>query len=151
MKNFFLLISFSILFSSAVLAYPQITSLSMERTPCFGVCPNYKITINADGKIFYEGKKGAPRIGKFEGQLNKKEAQKILKKFAKKNVNKAPNEYKTDVRDVSFLNYYFTINTENKTVKKANYGPAYFESFAKEIDALAEKINWQKAIDNDLE
>ncbi|MBP6456972.1 MAG: hypothetical protein KA275_09630, partial [Chitinophagaceae bacterium] len=141
----------SILIPKTNLACPKISSMTMERTPCFGVCPYYKITLFEDGRIFYHGKKDTPRIGQFEGRISAVEAKRILNKFAKKKVDVAPDEYKFVSRDISLLNFNFIINKKNKTINKANFGPAYFEHLAKELDAIAEKVTWQKAIDNDLE
>ena len=38
---------------------------SIERTPCFGKCPTYKISIYQSGYVIYEGKQHVKNIGLF--------------------------------------------------------------------------------------
>jgi hypothetical protein len=46
----------------------QITEVTLERTPCFGTCPNYKVTLRSDGTITYEGKRFVTMMGTYKGQ-----------------------------------------------------------------------------------
>ena len=50
----------------AISSYKKIT---MERTGCYGTCPNYTIELFNDGKIKYTGKEFVEKIGKYEGEL----------------------------------------------------------------------------------
>lgn len=45
-------------------AAAQVTSISYETTPCFGFCPIYRVTVNADGSGLFEGR----RHSAFQGQ-----------------------------------------------------------------------------------
>lgn len=45
-------------------ATAQVTSISYETTPCFGYCPIYRVTVNADGSGQFEGR----RHSAFQGQ-----------------------------------------------------------------------------------
>src|SRR4051812_46020987 len=49
-------------------AADQITEVTLERTPCFGSCPSYKVTVRRDGTILYEGKRFVPMMGTYKGQ-----------------------------------------------------------------------------------
>ncbi len=37
--------------------------LTFERTPCFGMCPAYKMQVYADGRVSYEGRRAVPMMG----------------------------------------------------------------------------------------
>jgi len=37
-------------------AAAQVSSISYETTPCFGFCPVYRVTVNADGSGLFEGR-----------------------------------------------------------------------------------------------
>lgn len=52
---------------------PKDFSFSLERTPCFGSCPVYKLTVNAVGKVDYYGSSFAEPTGKHEKQLSKEQ------------------------------------------------------------------------------
>lgn len=43
--------------------------ISLERTPCFGSCPVYTISVSSSGLVSYEGKANVRRLGKATGQL----------------------------------------------------------------------------------
>ena len=45
-------------------AAAQLTSISYETTPCFGFCPIYRVTVNADGSGLFEGRQHSA----FQGQ-----------------------------------------------------------------------------------
>ena len=40
--------------------------ISLERTPCYGTCPIYKMEIFSDGSAFYHGERFVDRIGDYE-------------------------------------------------------------------------------------
>lgn len=46
----------------------KITEVTLERTPCFGYCPSYKVTLRSDGTIIYEGKKYVTMVGTYKGE-----------------------------------------------------------------------------------
>lgn len=43
--------------SAALDSLPGNTVISLERTPCFGGCPIYTVTLRADGTVRFEGKR----------------------------------------------------------------------------------------------
>jgi len=45
----------------------QITEVTLERTACYGTCPIYKITLQSDGTIIYEGKRFVEMMGTYKG------------------------------------------------------------------------------------
>ena len=44
-------------------AAAQVTSISYETTPCFGFCPIYRVTVNADGSGLFEGRRHSQAQG----------------------------------------------------------------------------------------
>lgn len=46
----------------------QITEITLERTTCYGTCPNYKVTLRSDGTITYEGRRFVEMRGTHEGR-----------------------------------------------------------------------------------
>jgi Domain of unknown function (DUF6438) len=37
--------------------------VSLERTPCFGKCPSYKVSVSSSGVVAYEGRADVRRVG----------------------------------------------------------------------------------------
>ena len=50
-------------------AAPGDPVITLERTPCFGGCPVYRIWVSADGKVGYEGRSHVRRIGTATGEV----------------------------------------------------------------------------------
>ena len=44
-------------------------SITLRRSACFGTCPVYRVTLNADGTAVYEGVAHVSRMGKFIGHV----------------------------------------------------------------------------------
>jgi hypothetical protein len=63
------------------LSLTTVPVITLERTPCFGTCPSYKLTIYDDGKVEYEGREYVKRKGKAEGQITKAELEKLIHEF----------------------------------------------------------------------
>lgn len=67
--------SFVISDTRARVAFP--TSISLERTWCFGPCPVYKVTLRASGGVFYEGEANVARVGKYTARIDEQDYQRI--------------------------------------------------------------------------
>ena len=46
----------------------QITEVTLERTSCFETCPDYKVTLQRDGTIIYEGRRFVQMMGTYKGE-----------------------------------------------------------------------------------
>ncbi|MCR9171005.1 MAG: DUF6438 domain-containing protein [bacterium] len=53
---------------------------SIERTPCFGRCPTYKMTIYSDGFVEFNGIRDVDMIGKYTTTITQGQMNAILKK-----------------------------------------------------------------------
>ncbi|MEM6345289.1 MAG: DUF6438 domain-containing protein [Bacteroidota bacterium] len=50
-------------------AIPSDFTMTITRTPCMGTCPFYNLTVNAEGKVSYEGKAHVKLMGEHNKQL----------------------------------------------------------------------------------
>lgn len=55
--------------------------VTLERTPCFGACPVYKLTIFSNGTVIYEGKQNVRRPGKATGRISQERLQELIADF----------------------------------------------------------------------
>jgi hypothetical protein len=85
-----LLLAFTL---SMAAAAPVIT---LERTPCFGSCPNYKLEIFADGRVVYEGKDSVKRKGRVQGRIPKAAVQQLVREFNRINYMRLDDEYTSE-------------------------------------------------------
>lgn len=50
---------------------------SLARTPCFGRCPVYSVTVHADGRVSYQGERWVTSTGEHTGQADPRELEKL--------------------------------------------------------------------------
>lgn len=62
---------------------PKDTLITLERTPCFGMCPVYKLTISADGRVVFEGRHDVKKIGTAKSKISQQVLRELLAAFEK--------------------------------------------------------------------
>jgi len=62
---------------------PKDTLITLERTPCFGMCSAYKITISADGRVVFEGHSYVKKIGTAKSMVSQQVLREMLAAFEK--------------------------------------------------------------------
>ena len=55
--------------------------ITLERTVCFGTCPNYKLTIYSDGRVSYEGIRFVKKMGKATGRISRAKLHDLVMEF----------------------------------------------------------------------
>ena len=75
------------------LSLTTVPVITLERTPCFGTCPSYKLTIYDDGKVEYEGRDFVKRKGKAEGQITKAELEELIREFERIDYQNLADDY----------------------------------------------------------
>ena len=126
-------------------AQNKVTYIKMQRTACFGACPEYTVELFKNGEIVYLGKKHVDRIGKFEGKISPSTMNQFLKSIAKYKLSNISPNYKSKVMDIPRLNFTFIVNAKTKSTKNAESGPAYLSLIGKQVDSLLETVKWMEA------
>lgn len=110
--------------------------LSMERTPCFGKCPTYKIMIFNTGNVIYEGYSNTKHIGKFQNQLSKKQLNEIKTMMDEINIMEMKDVYDTKATDLPSTILFIVNNNSKKKILDRMEAPAELKQFEKLIDYL---------------
>lgn len=83
--------------------------LSYERTPCFGYCQTYEVTVLKDGKAYFVGKNFVPFMDTTQFKLPEKtfiQIKAILRHPDYLNITiEEPEEYITDIPGLNFRDY----------------------------------------------
>ena len=64
-------------------AVPPDTVITLERTICYGMCPDYKITIYGDGRLIYEGRKFVKVEGTVNDTVTREQLGQLIAEFEK--------------------------------------------------------------------
>lgn len=147
MKKLFLLL---ITLSTIVHIQAQISFVSIERTPCFGACPTYTLSMDKNGNITYVGSNHVSKIGVYKGKLSKKEANNYFRKYNTYITSKIKNEYKDDIVDMAGLNITIVKSGKKKYIKNAQFGPSILKAMANELDRITENVKWYDIRTNEL-
>src|SRR6185436_18117635 len=67
--------------------------ITLERTVCFGACPNYKLTIFSDGRVSYEGIRFVKKMGKATGRISRTKLHKLIMAFTSINYFDLPDSF----------------------------------------------------------
>lgn len=143
MKN--ILVGLIMLLGFQAFTQSKITNIKLEKTPCFGSCPSYRIEIKRNGEVYFQGLKNALYDGTIKGTLSVREFNKLVAKYKKYNFQKLSPSYKVTASDLSKAHLNLLVNGKSKTIKNANEGPDYLQQFCIDVEALLkDKISWDK-------
>lgn len=123
---------------------PGSTFFSLERTPCFGKCPAYTVTIMADGTAHYTGRSNAPREGKFTGKVDQRLMQGLYDRAMTIGFFDMEDKYDGQVTDLPSTIISMNANGKDKKVFGRYKTPPAFKPFAAFADSLLAPVSWVK-------
>ena len=72
---------------------------SIEKGPCFGTCPEYKVEVFSSGKAILHAIRNVGQVGDFHGQLSKSDLDEV---------NSSISKIKIESLDTFYVNKYLT-------------------------------------------
>lgn len=126
---------------------------SLERGPCFGRCPVYKVELYGDGKIRYEGMRFVADTGKREGSTSAAEVQKYLRAVSATQFASADSSY-TMENKAACGNFSTDMPVAVLTVKLASGiktvrhdpgcrgAPEYLRTLEAQLDTVTRSATW---------
>jgi hypothetical protein len=128
----------------------RITAITLERTPCFGTCPVYKLTVHSSGRVEFEGKDFVREKGKRTKQISGRDFARLVKKiesihfFAleKRYDGKGPDGSGVTVTDLPTRKTTVTKGGESKTVENYFRGPPGLKELEELIDEVTNSARW---------
>ncbi|MBN8607943.1 MAG: hypothetical protein J0L81_13590 [Caulobacterales bacterium] len=118
----------------------------LERTPCFGFCPDYRVTISGDGGVLFEGRRFVNVTGEQHGQISPAEVEALLARFDAIGFDELRSEYRGQMTDLPTTTITLTRNGRSKSV--LDYGgvsagmPRAVRELQDEIDRVAGTSRW---------
>lgn len=110
--------------------------LSLERTPCFGMCPTYKYTIFNTGKVIYEGEENVDNVGKYSAQLSKKQVSEIKDQINSSNIFSLKDKYDAKITDIPSTLLIINLDGKKKKIYDRHGAPEKLKKFEKFVDAI---------------
>ena len=112
--------------------------ITLERGPCFGACPVYKLTVYGDGRVIYEGIRFVGIEGTRTATISEDKVRQLISEFQAIDYFSLDDEYThVDATDMPSAITSITIAGKTKTV--AHYHVDF--SAPEELTALEDKID----------
>ncbi|HEX4641375.1 MAG TPA: DUF6438 domain-containing protein, partial [Chthoniobacterales bacterium] len=141
MRIAFVIVAFFIAVLSAR-AESSITSITLERTMCFGSCPVYRLAVRSSGRVEFDGKAFVREKGKRTAQISAQDFARLAKKIEEINFfgldkrydGKGPDGTGVTVTDLPTRKTTVTKGRETKTVENYFQGPPGLKELEDLID-----------------
>jgi len=109
--------------------------LTLERTPCFGMCPTYKYTIFSTGRVIYTGTKNIDNIGTYSIQLSQTQLNEIKAQINSKNIS-LKNKYDSNITDIPSTLLIINLDGKKKKIYDRHGAPKELKEFEKFVDDM---------------
>lgn len=160
MKYLFSLLAFAFVFScNSQKMTSKYSTIEYEAGPCFGSCPIYKMTINADrtavleaehfnfSKGFSKGEFDKPREGTFKTTIKEADYKKLTTLLDDLNAKSLNDKYgKRNITDLStsFLRIKFADGTEKNIEDYGKKGTEKLMTVYKFFEDIKHNQQWEK-------
>lgn len=127
---------------------PEQLVIKLERTACFGGCPDYSLTINGDGKVTYEGKQFVKITGTRETTINMESIYQILAEFEEAEYFSLKDSYTGFGKsDMPHANTSISLGNRTKSIKHYlgdQNAPKKLIDLENKIDEIVNSAQWIK-------
>lgn len=120
---------------------------SIKRTPCYGRCPIYKLTIMDNGEVVYQGKQFVEKLGTYSGLLTSEDLKTILEKAKETNYFELDDAYDVPIADFPTCVTSVTKDGKTKRVMNKQGAPPSLKKFELYLDSLIEGLELKKISD----
>ncbi len=150
-----------LLLISLIYFYPQLTQppkptnfenlvITLERTPCYGMCPVYKLKVFGDGTVVYEGERFVNVTGRQTSKISQDKIKELIDEFYRIGYFSLKESYteKCDIRgcmqvtDLPTTITSITIDGKTKRVKNYFGAPEKLDELENKIDDMAHSKMW---------
>lgn len=108
--------------------------ITMERTPCLGMCPSYVIWIYNTGRVEYEGRTFAKKEGKHTKTLSKDAMDEITNMIREIGFFNLQDKYDAQVTDIPSCIISVNLDGKKKKILDRYEGPKSLRNLEKLID-----------------
>jgi len=116
--------------------------VTMERTPCFGTCPAYKLTVYGDGRVVYEGNMFVAVEGQQTTTISQDAVQELVAALENTEFFSLEDDYSAPATDLPSTITTVTLDGQSKTIN--HYGVCGYsdiDTAPKELCDLENKID----------
>lgn len=124
--------------------------VAVERSPCFGACPEYKLSIYKSGFAVLNGFRNIAQIGNFEGNLSLEQLNELVAFIRENKIEEKDsiyvNKYLADFP--AFTLYVSDIGPKKKIFVNHEAPPQDINLLKETLNNLISRIVWTKTSDS---
>ena len=122
--------------------------ITLERTVCFGYCPDYTLTIKGDGTVTYEGRQFVTIEGTRTTTVSEEKIRQLLAEFEKVDYFSLKDNYvERTITDAETVITSITVDGKTKTIEHyhGDFGaPNSLTELEDKIDVIINSAQWIK-------
>jgi len=113
--------------------------IKMQRSPCYGKCPNYTVEISNNGKVNYFGKMFVDYEGQHYSTISSADVDLIKAKINEVNFFELKDKYDSPVTDIPSTIFEVTLNNQFKKITNRHNGPLELKDLEKLVEEIVYK------------
>jgi hypothetical protein len=128
-----------------------VTMITLERSPCFGTCPEYSVRATRSGTVRFDGKSWVRALGRHDGAVSADSFRRLAAAIDTAEFDRLPETFPNDVCEQFFTDHptmWVTVVKESKPKRVSYYFGCRGGRFA---DDIARIVKLGEAIDEVLE
>lgn len=123
--------------------------ISLQRTPCFGSCPVYSVSVDGDGNVHYFGEYFVPVLGDQSSRISRETVLQLIHAFERVDFFSLDTYY-TNMNATDMPSAIVTLSVDGVTKYVEHYygdlsAPVKLTDLEAEIDRLLNTAQWTAA------
>ena len=124
---------------------------TLRKTPCYGDCPVFRITVLSDGTVFYSGIRNVSLPGEYQASVTTDWVDRLQRKAIAQGIFSWSDTYPEDpdlfIADASNTITTFAWNGREKTITHNYDAPVPLAELEKELIGLIDELKWSARLD----
>lgn len=121
--------------------------VTIQKTACYGKCPEYEFILNSNGDATYIGKKNVPRIGRYTAHAKAGFIFAIKSEISEGDFFKMATIYPSNekiIKDLPDTYVMVSDNVQQIIIRNNHDAPAALIDFQSKIESMIEELEWVK-------
>ncbi len=116
--------------------------ITIRRGMCYGMCPDYTLTIHGDGKIEWDGRHFVYPKGFRRAEINPDDVKELVDEFYRIGYFDMKDEYTANITDLPHTMTSIFVNGQTKQVIDYYGAPQELRQLETMIDDVGGAVNW---------
>lgn len=125
----------------------QIESLTLQRTPCYGTCPQYTLYMEKNGMVKFAGKRFTEKIGQWELKSDADSIGLLFQKMEMVDWGAFDSIYPSPYSDLPSIVIKINARNFSKSITITGEHPSKLDSIVSDLDRWSSMPGYEKITD----